>query len=110
MLPQALREKVTSNLKESLERAQGELKKDGAAEALPDPSEVAIAAEQSLYTAYGGSHRPEVACWVSSVPNCLQQPLGACMSQLQMLRQDSIHTGLLIAAGSAARVPLPFCK
>ena len=56
-MPQALREKVTSNLKESMERAQGELKMDGAAETLPDPSEVATAAEQSLYTAYGGFHR-----------------------------------------------------
>ena len=68
MLPQALREKVTSNLKESLERAQEELKKDGAAETLPDPSEVATAAEQSLYMAYGGLHQCQVTCSSHSVP------------------------------------------
>ena len=68
MLPQALREKVTSNLKESLERAQGELKKDGPAETLPDPSEVAAAAEQSLYMAYGAFHRSQPASSSHSVP------------------------------------------
>ncbi len=68
MLPQALREKVTSNLKESLERAQGELKKDEAAETLPDPSEVATAAEQSLYTAYGGLYQCQVTSSSHSVP------------------------------------------
>ena len=68
MLLQALRKKVTSNLKESLERAQGELKKDGAAETLPDPSEVATAAEQSLYMAYGGFHQCQTAFSSPSVP------------------------------------------
>ena len=68
MLPQALREKVTSNLKESLERAQGELKKEGAAETLPDPSEVATAAEQSLYAAYGGFRQSQTASCGHSLP------------------------------------------
>lgn len=52
---QAVRDKVVSNLANSLEKAAAELKKEGHTQDLPDATAVARAVEQALQKAFGKS-------------------------------------------------------
>lgn len=50
---QAVRDKVVSNLANSLDKAAAELKKEGHTQDLPDATAVARAVEQALQKAFG---------------------------------------------------------